>query len=345
MLNVMVLDDDATVRRSLMMLIDWESLNANFVCAVRDGAEALKILEHERIDLIISDIKMPVMNGIEFLKHVRSFNNHVEVIVISAYEDFGYARDAIQYGVRQYLIKPMTNAKIKQLSETIADIAREMEYEENISALLHDEEFREHIRQMLAKKYVEAEVFELDFSRIKRHSDVFRRYYWILLDILFEYLEEIGVRHVFRDNTYKQFVSLDTVEKCKEFTIEKYGNIFQFESKNKKNAVLFESVKNFIETEYRDVALDRNYIADRFDVSNRYLAKIFHKRMDMGIAEYIIKIRMEKSAALLTKTNQPINVIAKNVGYLDEKYFMRQFKGYFGSTPTEYRVEHKETEL
>lgn len=114
MFKVMVIDDEPIIRTGLRHVVDWESLGFQIV-ASKNGIEALNKLENEAIDLIITDIKMPQMDGIELLKALREKDNPVKVILLSGYAEFAYAQKGLSLGAMDYLLKPMDPVNIEEV--------------------------------------------------------------------------------------------------------------------------------------------------------------------------------------------------------------------------------------
>lgn len=108
MLSVMIIDDEKLIREGLTDYINWGELGFQVVGTAGDGEEGLcKILELTP-DVIVSDIRLPLMTGIDLLKELRRRNiDHCHVILISAYSDFSYAQEALHYGAFDYILKPI----------------------------------------------------------------------------------------------------------------------------------------------------------------------------------------------------------------------------------------------
>lgn len=112
MFNVQIVDDEPIIRMGIEKMLNWNELDFEIVCMAQNGKQALEQLEVEQVDVIITDIEMPIMNGLDFIREVRNSesNNNVknrEVVVLTAYEDFEYARTAIKYGIAEYVLKPV----------------------------------------------------------------------------------------------------------------------------------------------------------------------------------------------------------------------------------------------
>jgi len=101
------------------MLVDWEALGFVLVGEASSGQEGLHMLEEVQPDLILTDIKMPFMDGLQFAKLVLQQYPGTKIIILSAYEDFGYAQQSIQIGAADYLLKPMKREKLQSALQNI----------------------------------------------------------------------------------------------------------------------------------------------------------------------------------------------------------------------------------
>lgn len=113
-LRVMILDDEERILHGLERF-DWEAHGCALSAKAKNGAEGLEKLEEARPDIIVSDIKMPVMGGLEFAKEARKRLPEVQIILLTGYDEFEYAKSAIGIGVREYLLKPLNFAELSGL--------------------------------------------------------------------------------------------------------------------------------------------------------------------------------------------------------------------------------------
>ncbi|GKU80136.1 response regulator [Paenibacillus sp. L3-i20] len=105
--KVLLVDDEAHITRNLEKVIPWEMLGLTVAGVAKNGVEALQIMERESINLLLCDIRMPVMDGLELVKQIREKEMPCDIIMLSGYQDFTYTRAAIQYGVNDYVLKPI----------------------------------------------------------------------------------------------------------------------------------------------------------------------------------------------------------------------------------------------
>ncbi|TMV49427.1 response regulator [Paenibacillus mesophilus] len=125
MIKAVIIDDDMTTVQGLSRSVRWEEFGIRVVGTAINGKEGLEQIEAHRPDIILTDIFMPVMNGIDMLKALREAGNTSEVIILSGYEDFKYAQSAVKLRVNDYLSKPATLDEIERvLKEAVDKITR-----------------------------------------------------------------------------------------------------------------------------------------------------------------------------------------------------------------------------
>lgn len=126
MYYVQIVDDEPITRNGLSEMIDWEGLGFEVSCLAQNGKQALEQLEVEKVDLIITDIEMPIMNGLQFIKEVRDEefekqSDVKEIIVLTAYDEFQYAKTALRYGVKEYILKPFDIEEIESILKKVKE--------------------------------------------------------------------------------------------------------------------------------------------------------------------------------------------------------------------------------
>ena len=118
MLKIFLAEDEVIVRETIKRMIPWEELGFELVGEAADGEMALPLLIRQKPDLLITDIKMPFMDGLTLAKLAKKELPELKIVILSGYDDFNYAKQAINIGVEDYLLKPITkNALIERISE------------------------------------------------------------------------------------------------------------------------------------------------------------------------------------------------------------------------------------
>lgn len=126
MIKVVIVDDEPKLRQGLQTLIPWESLGFIVAATAGNGKEALKVIEQEAPEVVIADIRMPVMDGLQLIQHLRNAGRQIHFIILSGYADFEYAKQAIKYGVAGYLLKPVN---ISEMSASLKEVRGQIEQE------------------------------------------------------------------------------------------------------------------------------------------------------------------------------------------------------------------------
>ena len=153
MLKIFLVEDEMIVRESLRKNVDWDKHGFEFVGEASDGELAYPQILKTKPDVIITDIRMPFMDGLELSKLVKQEMPWTKIIILSGYDDFQYAKEAIAIGVTEYLLKPASSIKI---IETITDVKKAIEREREQRMLMM--ELREDIKEN--KKHENARFFE-----------------------------------------------------------------------------------------------------------------------------------------------------------------------------------------
>ena len=132
MLKVLVVEDEEMIRRGIVLTVDWAALDCVVVGEAANGLEALEAVERLRPSLIITDLKMPQMDGLEMLRRLRELGNNVYVIILTAYDSFTYAQSALRLGAVDFLVKPFHDGDLEQ---AVTALRRRMESDSGEAAL------------------------------------------------------------------------------------------------------------------------------------------------------------------------------------------------------------------
>lgn len=113
MYTVVVADDEEEIRRGIIKRVNWENIGFKVVGEAENGIEALELVEKLEPDLLLTDIRMPFLNGIELARQVREVRPTVQIAFLSGFDDFTYAQQAIQYNIISYMLKPISSAELE----------------------------------------------------------------------------------------------------------------------------------------------------------------------------------------------------------------------------------------
>lgn len=144
MLKVVLVEDETVIREGIRDTVPWEEYGYQFVGEAADGEMALSVIRQTRPDVLITDVKMPFMDGLTLSRMVSEEFPKTKILIISGYDDFEYARQAIEVGVEQYLLKPITKMNLKkallELREKIEADQEQQDYQAQFSSEIHEYE-------------------------------------------------------------------------------------------------------------------------------------------------------------------------------------------------------------
>lgn len=212
MLNVMIVDDEPIIRLGIKASIEWERLSLRFAGEFANGAEALSALQATPADILITDIKMPLMDGLELTRQARALHPSTKVILISSYNDFDYVRQGIVLGAKDYILKATMEPEelnrviggcieaIRQETETAhkldlyrkgEDLFSKRQLEQDMRRLLVQEQ--EGLEREFAVRFEAGYV--LVRAAVDRLDDLLQQYGQLHVGILMDDLKDVFYRH------------------------------------------------------------------------------------------------------------------------------------------------------
>lgn len=162
MLTLLIVDDDIDIVEGLSETVPWEQCNISKVLTANNGIAALDIIQNNKVDIMITDIKMPGMSGIALLEEAVKYNECIKAIILSGYAEFEYAQSAIRLGVLGYVLKPVKVEEVLKLANAAAEgILRQRKYN---TILDSDEQYEytakaEFLKELLLKQDLETNQF------------------------------------------------------------------------------------------------------------------------------------------------------------------------------------------
>ena len=156
MLKIIIAEDEEIIRQGLVRTLPWSDYNAEIVGEAADGKEALSLIRRIHADVVITDIRMPRLSGLELARILHESGSSPRIIFLTSYADFTYAQQAIRLGAADYLLKPVDEA---ELAKVLAGISAEKEKrsgtasEDTVPLLIDWQEFHPsnpYVRSVLA---------------------------------------------------------------------------------------------------------------------------------------------------------------------------------------------------
>lgn len=140
MYNVLIADDEPFILEGLKHVINWDEHGLEIVATAANGIEALEVIKNNNVNLLLTDIKMPNMDGLSLLKEIRKKGHDIRCIILSGYDDFEYVREAAKLGIENYLLKPvepneLSSTILNTIEKVESDLYKKMKSREDINIL------------------------------------------------------------------------------------------------------------------------------------------------------------------------------------------------------------------
>ena len=358
MLRVIVVDDEIEARDKMIRSINKGETGISIIGAAADGESAYRLIMEKRPDLVLIDIDMPRMSGLEVIKKVNESGAVTVFIIVSSYSDFYYAQEAISLGVNDYLLKPFLPSEIcasifraaKHLrmlkllpyleemddrSQTLfssANVALEYPYEMEkqliISIISGDEE---QLRRNLAEFFRQTK--EKHTSRVSANR-CYTALYIELQRTAQEHnitLDEFNAKLAHLSVTDEQMLQNVLMELCLQLSAK-------VNQRNVSASVVLRA-KEYIENHYTE-ALTLSAVAEQVFVSPNYLSGLFMRYLNMHFIDYIQYVRICKAQELIRERCHLKNYeISELVGFNSVKYLCVVFKKVTGMSISQYRTQ------
>ena len=132
MVKVFLVEDEVVMRNGIKNNIPWEQEGFQFAGEASDGELAYPLIKKEKPDILITDIRMPFMDGLELSRLVKKELPKIKIIILSGYNEFDYAKEAINIGVTEYLLKPISSAKLLEAVKKVAHLVEKEQEQEKL---------------------------------------------------------------------------------------------------------------------------------------------------------------------------------------------------------------------
>lgn len=350
--KLFLVEDEAIIREGIRDGVDWSAHALDFVGDAPDGEIALGQIRKLRPDIVITDIRMPFMDGLELSRHIREELPDTEIIVLSGHEEFSYAKECISIGVSDYLLKPISREDLLEKVDEIADRVRaRLNPIEEIEGSGITTEVKEKIIEFLrfgAEDEIDGflDWLENNIGEESLKSQVFRQY--VTMDFYLTvkgYLDEIAVDDETKELIAKRTETNDitkfggTPEQAREFVRDLLADTVKARQiqRGSRQSETVDKVIRYVHENYKDEDLSLNQVAEYVGFSANHLSTVFHQEYGQSFVKYLTDYRMNKAKKLLVETNMRQSEICYEVGYKDPHYFSSIFKKTQGVTPTQYR--------
>ncbi|HWQ29801.1 MAG TPA: response regulator [Negativicutes bacterium] len=311
------MDDMDIVRRELKRIKLWEKNGFVISGEAGNGHEALEKLSRESYDMVITDIKMPKVDGIELLKKITEKKLCPCVILYSDHSDFKYARQGLVLGAFDYIVKPVVPEELDELLSRARAFITETR-QEQLRILQLEKKLEEKLDVFFPRAEVEQLVAAINSGDGK-------------------WLSYAG--NVFDTACAADFARVNGTDSEKELFISEKRSLTELLGRlgcNIRAGGVVEQVCTYV-LENIDGEISLSTVADSLFINKSYISGNFKQKMGLSFIEYLTTVKMERAKKLIRDGSIRIYEIGGLLGFKDIEYFSRVFKKYTGLSPMEYR--------
>lgn len=358
-LKILIADDEAVVRQGIAKLISTQKDSLELVACASNGEEALKTLKSSPVDILITDIRMPKLTGIELIDEIERAGIELLAIIISAYNDTDYLKHAIKSRiVYDYVFKPFSMSEFDELLRVAAGFWRKRKKEIQDIKLFagdngeeRDEDFLDIQKsQFRIMSFIQSDDVEGAVSQLQREwqrrgerdpvkcarmaCELSMKIDWWLQrhgeagNDLFRLLSHMKVLELEEDPGH-----------ILEYIIEYIRESCRDTGGKKRVTALVASCIEEMNRHLADSEFSLTQAADLLEVTPNYLSARFSRDMGISFTKYLNLLRVEKSKELLADIRLKVYSISEMVGFKEARYFARIFREIAGITPSDYRQE------
>jgi len=342
MYRILLVENDRTMISLINQYELWKNSEFQISKTAENGEQALELLEKETFDLVITDISMPIINGLECVRRMRSRGDKTPVLLVSTYIDFKVAKESVRLGALDFIEKPYTEGKLAEalgfaeryLLEQIhthehpLDLygcVSKVKLEDAAEKLLKMDELAGEIMVSLSvelkteyREEPQKAALLLKMALEELWRQIANKYEWLTI----METPRLEIRsEMYEDDFHQSFTELTGI-------IEKYALDKQDKQTNRICRIL---VTNRADPAVTDI------LEQELGLTKDYISRIFRNRIGIPISQYITMLRMEYAKNQLRETDAKIYEISNMLGYQTTDYFTRLFKSYMGYTPMQYR--------
>lgn len=364
MYHLLIAEDEADERALIRFLLK-EFVHKFNIMEAANGRDALDLLRNNHIDILLSDVQMPFLDGIELVRTIKEENPDIEVLFFSGFDDFVYVKTALSLKAVNYILKPVSPDEFyKSLSEIVCRLdSNKLQYAKS------DQYIEAHFRDVTPETANTAvENLSMDGStdlllqnieaalRLKQPDQL----EILVHNFLDKYADTPNLSHI-----YIRYICTALLQKlCSAlpslpsdelqnvaheiYSLRHFSDIIElinhylslvissFQQEQNASSYAVYQVQQYVQTHYKE-DLTLNALANMVYLNPNYLSNIFAQTTGCTLSKYIKQIRMEKAQELLLNTNMKITDISQEIGYPTTSYFCKTFQKIFGTTPERFR--------
>lgn len=330
MLKMIIVDDEKIIRETIYSIIDWTALGIEVVGVCKDGIEAFDAIVDEYPDIVMTDIKMPGISGLELIAKVQEAELAIEFVILSGYGEFEFAQTAMKYGVKHYLLKPTNEKEIIQVMQACTVTCQE-KMAARVDSLMEE--------LFTTEERAEKKTQRKFFTQLSNQSDVSRAKTQMI-----KMLMEAAKKDIYALNKVQMTEDIVEIDACEDMDAlvpcaEKIMTRIFSAAPQHKYIDCVEKVLEYVEEHLSDSNLSLKWISENVLFMNAdYVSKQFVRQTGSKFSSFLMELRIQQAKKLLLDKNldSPYEV-AEKVGFGNNpQYFSQIFKKYTKMSPSAY---------
>lgn len=333
MYKLLLVDDEDIIREGIRTMVDWQRLDIVVTASCPNAFAALDSMTDNMPDILMTDVKMPGMSGLELTERAVQLHPQLQTLILSGYGEFEFARQAMRWGVKEYLLKPCARQEIEQALERVCRMV-----DKQRQRVLELSGERQRRVQTTAQRLEALLTGDADSAELERQIRELSRTTPdpSILREAFVRLVTSAAPAAWGFTAIQEALRLP--EQMVSLTV---GTLLRLREENKGDMCGFvQKMAAYIEAHYSDDALSLQYLADHVVYMNAdYIGREFSRCTGEKFSAYLLRTRMEAAKAMMhADASLRSYEIAERVGLGNNPhYFSQLFRKYTGLTPTEYR--------
>jgi two-component system response regulator YesN len=334
MATIFIVDDEPIIGLGLKTLIG-EYKRFSEIVTFTDSVTALSHIIANPPDVVLTDIRMPRMDGIELCRNIQERKLFTQIIVLSGYEDFSYAQKCMSYGVSEYLLKPITEIELFPVLDKLLAVR-----ESPVFSFSRLEQWIDQLEEAvwMVDQVRTDELLAEGAAKLFAGETDTQQHQW-LFDGIMLLAKKLNARGVYKFETKPLVEEYESrTINYKWFQAEIGTWIKQLsEYRNHETINVLETALQYIDAHLFEEELTLDKVAEKLGVTPTYFSHYFKKKTNEPFVQYRMRKRIERAKQLLAVPHYKIIDIVAEVGYDSYPHFSRIFKRATGYSPTEYR--------
>ncbi len=373
MLKAIIVDDDKIFTKFVQQCVDWDAMNTEVLACAANGNEAIELVGELRPDIIVMDVEMPGVSGLECVEYIRSIRHECEIVLVTGHDEFRYAQLGAKFGVTEILLKPTTKQSLgsavkravnehwmKRISSCAMNEMVGKDATDDVRSLLKQGAESDSVLGNCADIMSAVQLGEPEgiFKAVSHYlltvislNVPYNRMFWLYVFpalICISLLRDNGASDASTPFDDRQLL----LRKIQDASLE--GNVQQtlydicqqtswaMHSKPKcSHSSIADEALALIGRHYTDPKFSISTLSEMMHFHEAYLRRVFKAAFNKSPNTALKETRMNRAIELFATGDMQIQQIAKMVGFDDAAYFSKCFKQHFGYTPSEYRKSEK----